>query len=425
MLFRSDYVTLNNYHGQTFELIARLQSDLRGAGMDQPLVLNQFAPAILGTHPAMAGGVQAASHYLHSLDRFVQTPDLASACMSFWAGSDRKALLRESPPGTFTATLPFRALAFYQRMPLWRLPVPTSSTDPPYTLWAARDAGRFSVLVVPRMADVGGGLSEGAAGKEERRQERRNLRRLERRAQRRGLDDAPARAATASAVIPLLLPSNAHQSLEVERLVEGRTAPIREILRTDASGRVNLQVAPDQIVMLSSGEAAPLPPLLAAIRSDLYVHRDAQEQGWASHDAIHDGFVLALPTPRAVAHASATYPAPAPGAALVVQLVSPEGAAGLQRALRCSALVLQGVTAGPPRTLAAWGDATAAARIQASRAFETRSRQTPPIRPWPTADPAGRIRLPLPNESSVSTVRLHVGAASCDAGTQLQARVLR
>ena len=172
---RIDYITLNNYHGQTFELIAKLQSDLRRAGMDQPLILNQFAPAILGSHPSVAGSVQAASQYLHNLDHFVRTPELASACMSFWAGADRKALLRETQGG-FAPSLPYLALASYQQMPLWRLPVQGVPSDLPFTLWAARDDQRFSLMVVPIPVNASGGLSGGGAKKKERKMERKELR---------------------------------------------------------------------------------------------------------------------------------------------------------------------------------------------------------------------------------------------------------
>lgn len=424
-----DYITLNNYHGQAFELIARLHADLRRAGMDQPLVLNQFAPAILGSHPALAGSAQVASHYLHSLDRFVQEPGLASACMSFWAGSDRKALLRETRPGTFATTLPFQAFALYQQMPLWRVPVQVSSIDHPYTLWAARDLTRFQVLVLPRLVEVGSGLPAGAAGKAERKLERQGQRRRERQERRRGLpqelETTSAAGADGVTMLPLLLPDSPDRLIQVQRLRQGSATPLREQIRTDASGLLNLPMAPDQIVLLSLGTASVLPSLLPAIRSDLYIHRQAQQQGWASVDAIRDGFVLALPSAVAVAHASATYPAQRPRADLLVQLSSPQGSAGLRRALRCSAIVLQQMTGRRPLTLASWGDVAAAARIRSSRAFANSSAETLAVKAWPDPDGQGRLRLPLSGQSFLSPLRLHLAAEGCEAGTQLQARVLR
>lgn len=424
-----DYITLNNYHGQTTELISRLQADLRRAGMDQPLVLTQFAPAILGSHPAVAGGVQAASHYLHSLDRFVQIPGLASACMSFWAGPDRKALLRETRGGAFVPTLPFHALALYQQMPLWRVPVQAGSTDQAYTLLAARDSTRFQVLVLPRLADAGSGLPGGVAGKVERKQERKEQRRRERQERRRGLpqdlETTSAAGADGNATLSLLLPDSPDQLIHVQRLRQGSATPLSEQLHTDASGRLNLPMSPDQIVLLSLGTARSLPPLLPSIRSDLYIHRQVQQQGWASMDAISDGFVLALPSTGAVAHASATYPAQRPGADMLVQLASPQGSAGVRRALRCSAILLQLMTRDRPLTLATWGDPAAVARIRSSRAFANASAETSTITPWPVPDGHDRLRLPLPGRRDLSPLRLHLAAEGCEAGTQLQARVLR
>ncbi|MGB7565037.1 MAG: hypothetical protein WBM08_09815 [Prochlorococcaceae cyanobacterium] len=426
---RIDYITLNNYHGQTFELIAKLQSDLRRAGMDQPLVLNQFAPAILGSHPSVAGSVQVASQYLHNLDRFVQAPEIASTCMSFWTGADRKALLRETQ-GIFTPSLPYQALASYQHMPLWRLPIKDVPADLPFTLWAARYGRRFSLMIVPIPVATSGGLSGGGATKAERKRERKSLRQQERQTERRNQGgDLPPQApgSTASVILQLELAGLPNQLIKVQRLVVGRTSPLGEQLRTDVLGRLTLPVAADQIVMLSSGtdSAAESAPLLVPSRSDLYIHRQAPEQGWASLDALTDGFVLALPSPQAVAHASATYPPQVPGASLLIQLTSPQSAAGVARALKCTAALLQGLEAQRPLTLAAWGNPAAIATIVNSRAVSAEAGAGPTISSWPGLDARGRLRLPLPKRGKLSALKLHLAAVGCDSGTQLQAQVLR
>ena len=424
---RIDYVTLNNYHGQTFELIAKLQSDLRRAGMDQPLILNQFAPAILGSHPSVAGSVQAASQYLHNLDRFVRSPELASACMSFWAGNDRKALLRETQGG-FVTTLPYLALASYQQMPLWRLPVQGVPSDLPFTLWAARDAQRFSLMVVPSPVATGSGLSGGGDKKSERKLERKELRKQERRSERRNRGGELPQAAPGprtSAILQLELAGLANQWIQVKRLVVGRASPLETQLRTDSIGRLALPVATDQIVMLSSGADSTAEPLLFPIRSDLYIHRQAPQQGWASLDALNDGFVLALPSPQSVAHASATFPLQASGSSLLVQLSSPQSAAGVSKALSCSAALLQGLEGARTLTLTAWGNPAAVATILKSRAFSQVERAVPVVTAWPGLDARGRLSLPVPKQGAFSALKLHMAAVGCDSGTQLRARVLR
>lgn len=421
-----DYITLNSYHGQTFELIARLNADLDRAGMDQPLVLNQFAPAILGSHPAVAGSAQVASHYLHSLDQLIQAPSLASACMSFWAGPDRKALLRDNRDGSFSTTLPFQALALYQQMPLWRVPVPASSTDLPYTLVAGRDATRFQLLVLPRLREAGRGLPSGAAGKAERRLERQTQRRSERQQRRRSTRlETDSAAAVSATTLRLRLPDSPDQRIHVQRLRQGSTGSVSEELRTDASGRLNLPMTHDQIVLLSVGAERALPPLLPASRTDLYIHRNAPQQGWASVDSISDGFVLALPSSDAVAHASATYPAPRRSGDWLVQLASPHGTPELMRALRCTAIVIQQSTGRGHTTLARWGHPAAAARIHSSRAFARNSVETTALQSWPTPDSQGRLRLSIPGRRPWPPLRVHLAAEGCAAGTQLQARMLR
>ena len=425
-----NYITLNSYHGQTFELIARLQADLQRAGMDQPLVINQFAPPIIGSHPAMAGSVQSASHYLHTLDRLIQTPDLGAACMSFWAGPDRKALLREIPGGGFAPSLPFQALALFQQMPLWRVPVTADTTHPTYTVLAARDATRLQVFVVPRPVEIANGLPPGVKGKEQRKNERQQERRRERQQRRRGQRQvlgAAASAPPAENLLSMLFKDSPNQPIQVQRLRQGMTSPLLEQLRTDASGRLNLTMTPEQIVLLSMGTPASLPPQLPMMRSDLYIHREAPQLGWASVDAIRDGFVLALPSERAVAHASATYAARTIGSDLVLQFISPQGTAGLNSALRCSAIVLQGVKDNQSLVLASWGNPAVATRIRRSRAFARSSGdQIPSITvPWPASDAQGRLRLGVPGQGNPKALRLHLGSEGCEAGTQLQARLLR
>jgi len=423
---RIDYVTLNNYHGQTFELITKLQSDLQLAGMDQPLVLNQYAPAVLGSHPSMAGSVQVASRYLHDLDRFVQTPELSSACMSFWAGSDRKALLREIPNG-FAPSLAYQALASYQHMPLWRLPVRGVSNDLPFTLWAARYGQRFSLLVAPIPETASGGIGGGGATKTERKLERKTLRQQERRKERQhqdGKQKPAATGSTSSVVLQLELAGLANQLIQVKRFVDGRSNPIEEQRRTDSIGRLALPVSTDQFVVLSSGTNSATEPVLRPSRSDLYIDRKTAKGGWASMDALSDGFVMALPSPQAVAHASATYPRKAAGGSLLMQLTSPQESGGVSKALRCTAAVLQGLEGDRPMTLTAWGNNAAVGSILKSRAFTTGKAVALEINAWPTLDGLGHLRLPLPKRANLSALKLHLGSVGCESGTQLQARVL-
>lgn len=423
-----DYVTLNNFHGKTFELIDRLQADLRGASMDQPLVLNQFAPSIIGSHPRYAGSIQAASHYVQALDDFVQTKSLASACFSFWAGSDRKALLRETSGGLIRS-LPYEALSFYQRMPLWRVPIQSTANTSGFSLIASRDLDRFSMLILPRPEQPSGGLGPGRQGKTERQRERRALRQQERRQQRRqeaGSSEPGLAGGAAPSMLTVQLASLPDVVLNVRRLTAGQIGSSLDQIRTDRVGRLTLAISPNQIVMLSSGETKPTPPLLASIRTDLYIHRDAPEQGWASVDSINDGFVLALPTKLAVAHASATYAAKDVTSNLTIQLSSPEGSRGLVKGLECSAAVLQGLLESKPITLARWGNPLAADSILASRAFRDPSGSLPTINQWPLPDRNGTIQLSVPRPwKDMAAFRLHIGARGCQPGTQLQARVLR
>lgn len=426
---RIDYITLNNFHGQTSDLIARLQSDLRRMGMDQPLVLNQFAPAKIGSQPSLAGSVQAASEYVQALDRFVQTPAVSSACYSFWSGSDRKALLRATKSG-FLPSLPFQALSLYQDMPLWRLPVSGNQQNSPFILIAARDADRFSLLILPRSEQPTAGVPPGGRGKAERQRQRRALRQQERQELRRGrieTDAAIQATSTAPSMLALKFPSLRNTQLKVQRLSTAQEHSNQEEIRTDQAGRLTLFIQPDQIVMLSKGEASPAPPLLASVRSDLYIHRHSPEQGWASVDQLTDGFVLALPSKLAIAHASATYAMEAVPSSLRIQLRTPEGNQGLTRALACSAVVLQGLKNGAPITLASWGDTRSSDAILSSRAFASiNSGRSPSNQTWPKPDKNGIIILPLrkPAKDTLG-LRLHFAATGCSPGTQLQARVLR
>jgi hypothetical protein len=371
--------------------------------------------------------VQVASQYLHDLDRFVQTPELASACMSFWAGADRKALLRETQ-GSFAPTLPYQALAAYQHMPLWRLPVQGVPADLPFTLWSARDDQRFSLLVVPIPGASSGGLSYGDATKTERKLARKALRQQERRTERRNLggDLPPATPGSASSVVlQLELAGLPNHLLQVKRFIGGRTSPIEEQLRTDSTGRLALPVATNQIVILSSGAESAAEPLLFPSRSDLYIHRQAPQQGWASLDALSDGFVLALPSPQAVAHVSADYQPKTPGSSLLVQLISPQSAAGVSKALMCTAALLQGLESERHQTLTAWGNPAAVASILKSRAVSAERGVVPTVKAWPGLDARGHLRLPLPKHDNKRGLRLHLAAVGCESGTQLQARVLR
>ena len=228
-----------------------------------------------------------------------------------------------------------------------------------------------------------------------------------------------------SAILQLELAGLANQWIQVKRFVIGRTSPLETQLRTDPIGRLALPVATDQIVMLSNGADSTAEPLLFPIRSDLYINRQAPQQGWASLDALNDGFVLALPSPQAVAHASATYPPQPPGSSLLVQLSSPQAAAGVPKALRCTAALLQGLEGARTLTLAAWGNRAAVETILKSRALSQGERAVPAVTAWPRLDARGHLRLPLPKQGTFSALKLHVAAVGCDSGTQLRARVLR
>lgn len=423
-----DFVSINSYHGQTIRLINHLDSVLERADMDQPIVLTQFAPEIIGSHPNEAGSVLAASHYLENLDRFVRIPGLASACMSFWAGADRKALLREAR-GSFSFSLPFYALAWYQSLPLWRLPVQHAS-DMPYLLYAARDNLYFRLLIAPKPLDLQFGLPKGVKGKTERQHQRRALRQQDRKkhrvTERYDRPKSNAVITEETTLLHLQLPVGPHRTIQVERLMQGTTSPRVDRIQTDGSGRLSLPMASNQIVRLTAGAPDVLPSLRPVLRTDLYLHREAKHQGWASVDPIQDGFVLSLPSKRAVAHASATYAPLKTGTSLLVQLRSPQGLTAVGRALQCSAMVLQEMHSGSNDVIGVWGSLKAAQHILSSRAFGRQTTIRKPVA-WGKYDNDGLLRLDIPSYSTGGgrSLRFHFAAAACEPGTQLQVRILR
>lgn len=420
-----DYVTLNNYHGSTNALIERLNNDLMHANMDQPLVLNQFAPAIIGSDPLVAGSIQAASHYLLVLDNFVQTKEVSSACFSFWAGPDRKALLRESS-GKFVQTLPFQALSLYQKMPLWRLPVVNIPANLSYNILAGHDSGGLSLLIMPRPKQDVGGINPGKSGKIERKSSRRSFRQQERQESRlvgRAEQDEQ-RFSSPVTVLNFKLSNMGHTTLNVRRLSGGQSDLVEEQIRTDQAGRFSIAISPLQIIMISKELQAQSFNLLPSVRSDLYIHRDAQ-QGWASVDAIRDGFVLALPSSDAIAHASSTYEAKEMPRTLAIQLNTPYGSHSIATSLQCTSAVLQGVFGQKNVALARWGSILAADKILSSRAFTSTPKSLPKIQKWPQPDSNGKIVISIPNtKSTITAFRLHLGAKGCKPGMQLQARVI-
>ena len=426
-----DFITLNNYRGGALELAARLDSDLRNAGMDQPLVLNQFAPATatLGIRPSKSGTTQAAGRYLDSLDRFVREPAIGSACMSFWAGPNRVSLLKDNSDGTFSPTLPFYALSLYQHLPLWRLPVQTADPDHPYTVWAARDATRLQVLVAPSLMTLNQGVplannsptpGSNLSAREQRRRERQEGR-LNKPLR---INTGPLAPVTSQNTLHVLLKDSPDELVEVHRFKENASLPFTERLRTDPSGHLSLPVSSDQIVLLKLGTGLPLPPLLKAIRTDLYVHRSARQLGWASVDAIRDGFVLAMPSANAVAHASATYSIHKSDFVIKAQLITPQGGGSIRQALSCSALVLQGIKGERSMTLGSWGNLEAARQIHDSRAFAKGADQAVVTTSWPAQAAKGFVSLAVTSLRGSSLLRLHLAAEGCKPGTQLQFRVL-
>ena len=424
-----DYITMNSYHGQTFRLVARLQSDMARFNMDQPIVITQFTPEIIGAYPDQAGTIQAASHYISYLDHFVKTPGLASACMSFWAGPDRKALLRETAT-TFSPSIPFKTLAWYQDLPLWRLPVQYPSNHHSHLVIAGRDATRFQMLILPKPLQSGSISLAAVKGKTERKLRRHFLRLQEReqvgKGQPRQQLATPLRSPDLLRQLHVKLPVGPYQPIKVERITGESVVPLVENHHTDAYSVVSLPITTDQILRLSSGTPGMLPPQRSALRTDLYVHRSAGEQGWASVDSVRDGFVLALPSSDSVAHASATYTLAPFETQLILQLSSPDGRSGIMKALRCSSMVVQSLNYGrPPTNLVSLGSQRAAQRILSSRAFnQVQNADISPI-PWQLPDEQGRLRVNVPTVGRASTLRLHLGSQGCESGTQFQSRVLR
>jgi len=383
-----DFITLNSYHGGTDSLVTSLAEALSNVGLDQPLVLNQFAPEVIGSNPTVAGSIEAASLYLQYLDGFTRHPEIASACFSFWSGPDRKALLREDRQAGFSKSLPFKALSWYQRMPLWRLMIHPSYTDMPYAVWASSDGTYTQVLIAPKVKPDSGPIPAGVKGKASRKALRKELRQVERTNRRQSLRDHQESDTYDSLSKPsplaLQLPDYPDREVALQRLSESRGEPAVERLRTDRHGRLLLTVTPSQIVLLSIGTEPSMPPLLPILRTDLYIHRPSQKHGWASVDPIHDGFVLAVPTQNSVAHASALYQAEKIRSKLTLQFKTPNGvAAGIMKALSCSALLIQKNDQKDARVLAAWGSTSVVKRMMQTRAFTTQDVSlSDHLRPW-------------------------------------------
>ncbi|MEB3334041.1 MAG: hypothetical protein VKP70_03560 [Cyanobacteriota bacterium] len=434
-----DYLTLNNYHGETSRLLQRLETDLASAGLDVPLVFTQFAPEVIGSKPVVAGTVDAGSHYLEALDRFVQSPNIGSACLSFWAGPDRKALLREEG-GQFSPSVPFRALSMYQQLPLWRIPVKGMPSSSPFMIWAGADDDRLSVLIAPRPSDPAQGAlprtTDKTANKQARKLERKRLRREEK-ASRFSDGSAGSSPGSAESVqrerLQFQFTAHPNAPFTLRRLSDNATTVTAEPLRTDGVGRLAVDVASDEIVMLSTGQVQPLDPLLPQIRSNLYIHRRSPQgaslataqAGLASVDALADGFVMALPSPQSIAHASATYPAGSLGSSLPLSWRSPLGSAGRTAGLACTAAVVQEFQGEKAVAATAWGHPAAVQRVLGSRAFRGGEPVPPRVSPWPTLDATGRMQLPVAKAPNSTELRLHIASSECKAGTQLQVRPLR
>lgn len=433
---RIDYITLNNYHGETFRLIERVEADLGRAGLDVPLQFTQFAPEIIGSKPAVAGSIDAASHYLNALDRFVQSPNVNSVCLSFWTGPDRKALLREQN-GYLKPTLPFQALAMYQRLPLWRIPIKGLPSSSPFTIWAGADEARLGVLVAPRPSDPAKDAlprtDDKAANKQARKSERKRLRREEKRSQ---ISDGLAESTptTTSAVrkenLQFKFTSRPNALFTLQRIRDGLTGLQSEQVKSDGQGLLTLAVASNEIVMLTTGEGKASAALLPQIRSSVYIHRrnprstgfGSVQAGVAAVDALADGFVLALPSSQSIAHASATFAVTSLGSELPLSWRSPSGSAGRANGLRCTAAVLQSFQGDKPIDFTAWGHPEAVRRILDSRAFAGGKSVMPTVSAWPNLDATGRMVLPVPKNPKASAVQLHLASYGCKPGTQLQIR---
>ena len=455
---RIDYITMNNYHGKAFELFNALDSELSKRGMDQPLIFTQFAPAAIGEQPSLAGTNDAASLYINQLNQFVETPGLGVGCFSFWAGPEHKALIRISTPTGIPSKSPaFEAIAFYQRMPLWRLAIPALPATSDLVVWGGVQDDQLGILIsYKHIASVaveginygskilknrqldgkqGGGREPNGARKVDRITGRKTLRKAERVAERgpAGQSSSSGRADLTSLdlnqdgeTITFVLPGLAGESFNLERLRSGQTGVYKERVTVDAKERLTIRLVRKDILLLINEKKAAKRTPLRVLRQDLYIHRrgpsgqplKSNQQGISSMDPLQDGFVLAVPGPAATAHASAIFALPRPIVSL--QWAVPPGS-DRRAAQKCSAALVQYLKGDQVVGNGAWGSKEVVQRLMRSRAFPAVAGKVSYLapQPWPGAGEKSTL-LKLTSLPGVDAVRLHMGMGGCAEAQQVQ-----
>lgn len=444
---RIDYVTMNNYHGKTDEFLSMMQTEMGRRHLDQPLIFSQFAPWQIGERAELGGTNEAGGLYIQTLDSLMDAPSIQRVCMSFWAGIDNKSFVQwNKRSNSFDRSNAFAALALYQRMAPWRLTLPSQAAAQ-VQVYASAEAGRTTVLLVnqPATADEAGpdgkAIAAQAGGKEARKADRKAARKAQRQADRQaGRAHADSNAQNpqgARQTVNLTLKGITGQAIRLERLSPSSPRAAVEQARTDDKGQVRVELGPQDIVLLQTGqESARVTPPWSVAHEEVYVHRVAptgkvlaeNELGVASFDALQDGFVLAVPASQATAQAAAwlnTLPAdlnlvltPAPG----------EPSAEVQPCLGVVAHYLNG---GRSVGVGAWGAQEAVTRMLSSRDLVGQKLSAGPAPlAWQargTERSQAKLELqrlaPAAWDKAAGEVKLHVGLGACARATHAQVQL--
>lgn len=440
-----DFISMNNYHGRMREFLNMMAAEMARRGMDQPLLFSQFAPWQIGEQADLVRSNRGAGFFVEALDELMFDPSLSHVCMSHWSGPERKNLLRwDERRQQFESSSSLAALALYQRMNLWRVHLPEAVRTSPVQVLASADHGQLSVLLMnlPRSDST-----PTEAGSQDRKARERAERKAENKALRQALrhgDTPPADSAdtspppappapppadpTAPRTVVLQLAGAAGQSFVLDRLADGQSLPQRSQLSADAQGRLSLNLAAREIVLLRSGAGEASPALRwpgRLIGHDLYMHRQGpnqqalprEQQGTAGLDPFTDGMVLEVPGPQATAHGSMLLQQVPNQAELVLKL--PPGR-DLASVADCAAVVLRHQNQGQALDALAWGAPATLARLAGSRHLNG-VKLTPVSRlDWrPGANHQALLRLDLAHpappqwDTQRREVRLHLALGAC------------
>jgi hypothetical protein len=445
---RIDYVTMNNYHGKTDEFLAMMQGEMGRRHLDQPLIFSQFAPWQIGERAALGGTNEAGGLYIQTLDGLMDAPSIQHVCMSFWAGIDNKSFVQwNKRSNSFERSNAFAALAMYQRMAPWRLNLNASQADPDVQVYASVEAGRTTVLLINQpgtdeAAPDGQALAAKAGGKEARKADRKAARKAQRQEDRqagRAHADSNAQAVHGEQrAVKLTFKGLPSQAVRIERLLPSSPNTVTEQGRTDEHGALQVGLGPQDIVLIQAGsDAGPQKAPWTVVHDVVYVHRVAPngtvipegQLGVASFDALHDGYVMAVPSSQATAHAAAWLGNAPTDLAMV--LTPPPGVpvAGAQS---CMGVVAQYLNSGREVGVAAWGSKEAVSRMLKSRDLAGPG-------PVPTAAPLawqtrstdqGQARLDLQRQAPAAwdkaggELKLHVGLGACARPTHAQLQLV-